>query len=55
MVMHPDLGMGVEFTQTTEAQREQLEKFINVLTNSRGVLPELLVEPEGLETSEPMS
>jgi DNA-binding response OmpR family regulator len=55
MVMHPDIGMGVEFTQTTEAQREQLVKFINVLTNSRGVLPELLVEPEGLETSEPIS
>ena len=54
MVMHPDVGMGVEFIQTTEAQREQLVKFINVLTNSRSVLPELLVEPEGLETSDPM-
>jgi hypothetical protein len=55
LVMHPDLGMGVEFTQTTEPQREQLEKFIHMLTNNKGVLPELMVEPEGLENTEPAS
>ncbi len=52
LVMHPDLGMGVEFSQTTEQQREQLEKFIHAITNSNGVLPELMIEPEGLETTE---
>ena len=26
LVMHPDLGMGVEFTQTTDPQRDDLEK-----------------------------
>ena len=54
-VMHPDVGMGVEFTQTTDPQREHLQKFIHTLTNSRGVLPELLVEPEGLESTEAVS
>jgi c-di-GMP-binding flagellar brake protein YcgR len=49
-VMHPDKGMGVEFTQTTPEHRALLEKFLSLLTENRDVLPELLVEPEGLET-----
>jgi c-di-GMP-binding flagellar brake protein YcgR len=49
-VMHPDRGMGVEFTQTTPQHREGLEKFLAVLTENRDVRPELLVQPEGLET-----
>jgi c-di-GMP-binding flagellar brake protein YcgR len=48
-VMHPDRGMGVEFTQATPQHREGLEKFLAVLTGNRGVKPELLVQPEGLE------
>jgi c-di-GMP-binding flagellar brake protein YcgR len=48
-VMHPDQGMGVEFTQTTPHHRQALEKFLRVLTENRSLLPELLVEPEGLE------
>lgn len=48
-VMHPELGMGVEFTQTTAEQRDHVEKFIKTLTTSGDLLPELLVEPEGLE------
>jgi c-di-GMP-binding flagellar brake protein YcgR len=55
LVMHPDLGMGVEFTQATDQQRQLVEKFIQTLTSSNGVLPEILVEPEGLETAEPVS
>ena len=51
-VMHPDKGMGVEFSQTTPQHRAALEKFLGVLTENRNLLPELLVEPEGLE-SEP--
>ncbi|MGA8617889.1 MAG: PilZ domain-containing protein [Candidatus Sulfotelmatobacter sp.] len=49
-VMHPEQGMGVEFTQKTAEHRALLEKFLSVLSENRGVLPELLVEPEGLET-----
>ena len=49
-VMHPDQGMGVEFTQTTPQHRQALEKFLSVLTENRSLLPELLVEPEGLES-----
>jgi hypothetical protein len=49
-IMHPDKGMGVEFTQSTPEHRSLLEKFLGLLTENRDVLPELLVEPEGLET-----
>jgi c-di-GMP-binding flagellar brake protein YcgR len=48
-IMHPDRGMGVEFTQNTREHRAALEKFLNVLTENRTLLPELFVEPEGLE------
>jgi c-di-GMP-binding flagellar brake protein YcgR len=53
-VMHPDKGMGVEFTQATPEHRAAVEKFLGVLSDNRTLLPELLVEPEGLE-SEPGS
>jgi hypothetical protein len=53
--MHSDLGMGIEFAQTTEPQRSDLEKFIQAMTTSNGALPELLVEPEGLDIGEPVS
>ena len=49
-IMHPDKGMGVEFTQATPEHRAAVEKFLGVLTENRTLLPELLVEPEGLET-----
>src|SRR5271169_6682140 len=49
-IMHADKGMGVEFTQSTAAHRALLEKFLGLLMENREVLPELLVEPEGLET-----
>jgi len=49
-IMHPDKGMGVEFTQSTPEHRALLEKFLSLLTENRDVRPELLVEPEGLET-----
>jgi c-di-GMP-binding flagellar brake protein YcgR len=48
-VMHPDRGMGVEFTQNTPEHRSALEEFLNVLTENRSLLPELFVQPEGLE------
>jgi c-di-GMP-binding flagellar brake protein YcgR len=48
-IMHPDKGMGVEFTQTTPEHRAAVEQFLGVLTENRTLLPELLVEPDGLE------
>jgi hypothetical protein len=49
-VMHPDKGMGVEFTQATPEHRAAVEKFLGVLSENRTLMPELLVEPEGLES-----
>jgi len=48
-VMHPERGMGVEFTQTTQEHRTLLEKFLSRLSENPDTLPELMVEPEGLE------
>lgn len=50
-VMHPDKGMGVEFTQATPEHRAAVEKFLGILTENRGLLPELLVQPDGLESA----
>jgi DNA-binding response OmpR family regulator len=52
-VMHPEVGMGVEFIQKTTQEREHVERFIHTLTSSGGALPELLVEPEGFDSGEP--
>lgn len=49
-IMHAEKGMGVEFSQKTPEHRSLLEKFLALLAENRDVLPELLVEPEGLET-----
>jgi CheY-like chemotaxis protein len=48
-VMHPENGMGVEFTRATNQQREHLEKFIRALTNSKQPQLDLVVEPEGMD------
>jgi DNA-binding response OmpR family regulator len=53
-VMHPEVGMGVEFTQKTAHQREHVKEFVRALTGCRGALPDLLVAPEGLDRGEPM-
>jgi CheY-like chemotaxis protein len=53
-VMHPEIGMGVEFTRATNQQRGHLEKFIHALRSSSGVQPELVVEPEGMNDAEPV-
>ena len=50
-VMHPERGMGVEFTQGTTEHRTAVERFLGVLNENRALLPELLVQPEGLETA----
>src|SRR5499427_8670853 len=48
-IMHPDQGMGVQFTQNTSEHRAALERFLGVLTENRSLMPELLVQAEGLE------
>jgi len=48
-VMHPEKGMGVEFTQHTAEHRAGVERFLGVLSENRTLSPELLVEPDGLE------
>jgi hypothetical protein len=47
--MHPEKGMGVEFKLSTSEHRAAVEKFLSVLTENRGLTPELLVKPEALE------
>ena len=53
--MHSEKGMGVEFTRSTQEHRELLEKFLGLLTENPAALPDLMVEPEGLETVEMVS
>lgn len=48
-IMHPEKGMGIEFTQATPEHRAAVERFLDVLNENRTLSPELLVEPEGLE------
>lgn len=50
-VMHPDVGMGVEFRKNTTEQRAHVEKLIHTLMKAGDILPDLLVEPDGLENS----
>ena len=52
-VMHPDRGMGVEFTQGTTESKAVVEKFLKVLHENQALTPELLVQPEGLEADLP--
>jgi len=49
-VMHPQFGMGVEFAAATEAQRKQVESFIEFLTSRPGTTPELLITPRALSS-----
>jgi hypothetical protein len=41
--------MGVELLQSTPLQKEHLQKFIDALINAGESLPEIMVQPEGLE------
>ena len=47
-VMHPQFGMGVEFSAATETQRRQVESFIEFLTSRPGTTPQLLIMPRAL-------
>jgi CheY-like chemotaxis protein len=47
-VMHPEAGMGVEFTQPTDEQRAQTEKFVQAVKAGKTPL-EFTVLPEGMD------
>ena len=47
-VMHPEFGMGIEFSARTAEQRRQVEEFIEFLTSRPGTMPELLITPRTL-------
>jgi len=51
-VMHPESGMGVEFSRSTAQESQQVEKLINQLMNSK-LLAEVYVEPQGVEDADP--
>jgi CheY-like chemotaxis protein len=50
-VMHPGMGMGVEFTQHTLAQKARVEDLIQTLVNTTGAVPELQVRPDAIDNS----
>jgi CheY-like chemotaxis protein len=47
-VMHPGVGMGIEFCSATEEHRRRVERLIEVLTQNPGSAPRLAVTPCGL-------
>jgi hypothetical protein len=51
LVAHPEFGMGVEFLQTTDEQRNRVHGMITMLRANPDKSPELQVEPQGLENS----
>jgi hypothetical protein len=50
-LMHPGAGMGVEFTQHTEAQRARVQEFIQALVNAAGAIPDLQVRPDAIDSA----
>src|ERR1700681_737935 len=48
-LMDPELGMGIEFLTRTPEQRERLQQLIQQMTASPDSVPEVLVEPEGID------
>ncbi len=51
-VMHPEVGMGIEFASGTPAQREEVQNLLNLLTSCPGTLPKLRIAPRALSAFE---
>jgi CheY-like chemotaxis protein len=51
-VMHPGFGMGIEFASRTAADHAQVARFIEFLTSRPGTLPELLITPRALTSTD---
>jgi len=52
-VMHPEIGMGVEFIQHTDEQRAQTGKLVQAI-KAGAASPEFTVQPEGMDDEEPL-
>ena len=50
-LMHPGIGMGVEFTKNTSVQKAHVEDFIRTLVSSSGAAPDIEVTPETIDNS----
>jgi len=51
-VMHPGIGMGIEFASRTAAQRGEVQILLTLLTSCPGTLPELEITPRALNADE---
>jgi hypothetical protein len=51
-VMHPGIGMGIEFASRTAAQRGEVQVLLTLLTSRPGILPELEITPRALNADE---
>jgi len=51
-VMHPGFGMGIEFAARTADERARVTTFIGFLSSRPGTVPELLITPRALATSD---
>lgn len=51
-VMHPEVGMGIEFTRSNDAEKKQVEDFIQALMANPGAVPDLQVKPEGMDQAD---
>src|SRR5258708_6574118 len=50
-IAHSEFGMGIEFVQSTSQQHDQVHQLIETLRAIGEKSPELLVQPEGLESA----
>jgi DNA-binding response OmpR family regulator len=50
-IMHSGAGMGLEFTQSTPAQKASVEQFIQTLVASTGSVPDLQVKPDAIDNT----
>ncbi|MFZ0863475.1 MAG: PilZ domain-containing protein [Candidatus Sulfotelmatobacter sp.] len=48
-LMDPELGMGIEFLTSKPEHRQRLQDLIQQMTASPDTVPEVLVEPEGID------
>ncbi len=51
-IMHPTVGMGIEFASRTAAQREDVQNLLNLLTSCPGTVPKLEIAPRALSGPE---
>jgi len=50
-LMHPGIGMGVEFTKNTSVQKARVEDFIRTLVSTTDAVPDIDVKPDTIDNS----